>query len=115
MLNKSKIITTEILIEEKSYCRGHVATEIEFPGGVGSPVTFQSRELSMQPRWRSMVTTRKRSRCLIKAQVTYGLRKSIQHKPERRRGKARERESLVLLGERVKVLGSLVGGPWRLR
>lgn len=56
--------------------------EIEFPCGVGSGVTFQSQELSIQPRSRSMINTRKRSGCLIKEQIIYLSRKSVQHNPE---------------------------------
>lgn len=81
MLNKSKIITREVLIEEKSCCRGYVDAETEFPSGVGSRGTFQSQELSLQPRSRSMINTRKRSECLIIEQIIYLSRKSVQHNP----------------------------------
>ena len=58
--------------------------EIEFPSGVGSRGTFQSQELSLQPRSRSMINTRKRSGCLIKEQIIYLSRKSVQHNPAMR-------------------------------
>ena len=84
LLNKSKIITGKILIEEISWCRGYVDVEIEFPSGIGSRGTFQSQELSLQPRSRSMINTRKRSGCLIKEQIIYLSRKSVQHNPAMR-------------------------------
>lgn len=82
MLNKSKIITRESLIEEESCGLGCVATEIEFPRGVGSRVTFQSQELSIQPSSRSMINTHERSGCLIKEQIIYLARKNARHNPE---------------------------------
>lgn len=84
MLHKSNIITRDILIEGESYCSGCVDAEIEFPCGVGSRVTFQSQELSIRPRSRSMINTRKRSGCLIKEQIICLSRKSVQHNPETR-------------------------------
>lgn len=81
MLSKSKRITSEILIEEKSCCSGCVDTEIEFPSAVGSRGTCRSQELSLQSRSRSMINTCKRSVCLIKEQISYLSRKSVQHNP----------------------------------
>ena len=69
-----------------SYCRGYPDAEIEFPCGAGSRVTFQSQELSIQPRSRSMINARKRSGCLIKEQIIYLSRKSVQHNPEMQHG-----------------------------